>query len=207
MIEPFNAKYLVPTKDFRCLSLLYTLYEEPSISQKILGQSTHLSSAMVNNYIKQFREDGLIRITGSTNRNTRYHVTEAGHETLTNLLLEYSAEIVQLYSAVKKEIVTILESFPSEGISDVVLFGAGETAEIVYTAIKETELEVIGVVDNATDKHGKMFNGIRVRKPSDIMKIRPDGVIITSFAHQEEIYAYLQELVKDEIVIKKLSTV
>lgn len=205
MIEPFHTKYLLPTKEFRCLSLLHALYEEPSISQKSLGHSTHLSSSMVNNYIKQFREDGLIKVTGDTTRNTRYHVTEAGHETLTSLLLDYSAEIVQLYSAVKKEIVTILNTFSTEGIRDVVLFGAAETAEIVYSAIKETPLKVIGIVDNDSAKSGAMFNGMKINPPAMLNQLTFDAVIIASFGKQEEIYKTIKAISGGRIVIKRLS--
>jgi DNA-binding MarR family transcriptional regulator len=205
MIEPFNTKYLVPTKEFRCLSLLHALYEDPLISQKTLGRSTHLSSAMVNNYIKQFREDGLIKVTGDTNRNTRYHVTEAGHETLINLLHDYSAEIVQLYSAVKKEVTTILNSFTDEGIRDVVLFGAAETAEIVYSAIKETSLRVIGIIDNDTDKRGAKFNGFNISSPEMLNEMKFDAVIIASFGKQEEIYRSIKSVSGGRIIIKRLS--
>jgi DNA-binding MarR family transcriptional regulator len=205
MIEPFHTKYLVPTKEFRCLSLLHALYEEPLISQKNLGRSTHLSSAMVNNYIKQFREDGLIKVTGETNRNTRYHVTEAGHDILTHLLLDYSAEIVQLYSAVKKEIVTILTSFSREGIRDVVLFGAAETAEIVYSAIKDTSLRVVGIVDNDTQKLGATFNEFPIHSPENLNRMKFDAVIIASFGKQEEIYTAIKALSGGRIVIKRLT--
>lgn len=205
MIEPFHTKYLLPTKEFRCLSLLHALYEEPAISQKTLGDSTHLSSSMVNNYIKQFRKEGLIKVTGNTNRNTRYHVTEAGHEVLTTLLLDYTAEIVQLYSSVKKEIVTILQGFSQEGIRDVVLYGAAETAEIVYSAIKETPLKVVGIVDNDSSKSGVLFNGMTICPPSMLNELLFDAVIIASFGKQEEIYASIKAISGGRIVIKRLS--
>lgn len=205
MIEPFHTKYLLPTKEFRCLSLLHALYEEPAISQKNLGDSTHLSSAMVNNYIKQFRKEGLIKVTGNTNRNTRYHVTEAGHEVLTSLLLDYTAEIVQLYSSVKKEIVTILQGFSKEGIRYVVLYGAAETAEIVYSAIKETGLHVVGIVDNDPAKWGAIFNSVIISPPEELNAMVFDAVVIASFGKQEEIYQSIKAISGGRIVIKRLS--
>ncbi len=206
MIEPFHSKYLLPTKEFRCLSVLFAVNESPDNSQSDIGEQTKLSSSMVNNYIKFFKGQKLITVTGNTNRTQNYFLTEKGRGLLTRSLLEYSAEIVQLYSAVKKEIRNILNCIYEEGIRTVVLFGAAETAEIVHAAIKDTDLVVIGVVDNAEEKQGTFFNGLKVRKPEDVVKIKPDGVIITSFARQEEIYAYLKNLVKDGIAIKKLAT-
>lgn len=206
MIEPFHSKYLLPTKEFRCLSLLFAINESPDKSQSAIGEITNLSGSMVNNYIKSFKHDHLITVTGQTNRTQNYFLTDKGRSMLTHLLLGYSAEIVQLYSAVKKEISHMLTGFYAEGIRTVVLFGAAETAEIVHSALKETDLVVIGVVDNAKEKQGRLFNGLKIRKPEEILKIDPDGVIITSFAHQEEIYSAVRELVEDKIKIKKLST-
>lgn len=206
MIEPFNSKYLLPTKEFRCLSVLFAINESPDNSQSDIGEKTNLSSSMVNNYIKTFKLEELVTVTGSTNRTQNYFLTEKGREVLTRSLLGYSSEIVQLYSAVKKEISHILNGFYDEGIRTVVLFGAAETAEIVHAAIKATDLVVIGIVDSSTDKQGKPFNGLTIRKPEDIRKINPDGVIITSFARQEEIFNDVQKLVGDSTQIKKLST-
>lgn len=206
MIEPFHSRYLLPTKDFRCLSVLFAINESPDISQSDIGSRTNLSSSMVNNYIKDFKQDNLITVTGKTNRSQKYFLTDKGKAMLTRTLLDYSAEIVQLYSAVKHEISHMLNGFYEEGIRTVVLFGAAETAEIVHAAMKATDLVVIGVVDNSTEKQGKLFNGLKVRKPDEIMRIKPDAVVITSFACQEEIYRDLVNLVGDRIRIKKLST-
>ena len=206
MIEPFHSKYLLPTKEFRCLSVLFAINESSDNSQSVIGEMTNLSSSMVNNYIKNFKHEGLITVTGNTNRTQSYFLTEKGRNILTYSLLGYSAEIVQLYSAVKSEMISILNGIYEEGLRTVVLFGAAETAEIVHAAIKDTDLVVIGVVDNSKEKHGKLFNGLKIHRPDEIMKIKPDGVIITSFARQEEIYAYLKNLVQDKIKIKRLST-
>lgn len=206
MIEPFNSRFISPTKDFRRLSVLFAINESPENSQNDIGEKTNLSSSMVNNYIKDFKQESLITVTGATNRTQNYFLTDKGRAVLSELLMGYSAEIVQLYSTVKHEISQILGGFYDEGIRTVVLFGAAETAEIVHAAIKATDLVVIGIVDSSREKQGKPFNGLTIRKPEDIRRIRPDGVIITSFARQEEIYHDVLKLVDDRIKIKKLST-
>ncbi len=166
-----------------------------------------LSASMVNNYIKQFSQAGLIKINGKTNRTRSYHLTDFGEKHLIEALLSYSAEIVQLYGSVKQEISRILNGFYEDGIRTVALFGAAETAEIVYSAIKETHLVVIGVVDNDLVKQGKLFNGIIIQDPDQLNVIKPDGVIITSFARQEEIEKDIQKAMGRTVKIKKLSSI
>ena len=148
MIKAFQLKYLSPTKQSRLLSVLFSIYEKPEGSQHQIAANTHLSSSMVNNYIKWLKQEGFITVIGKTNRTKQYHLSDTGRVMLRNSLLDYSAEIVRLYGTVKNEIANILKGFYNEGIRTVVLFGVAETAEIVYAAAKRTALVIIGVVDS-----------------------------------------------------------
>ena len=96
MIKPFGAHYLSPTKEFRKLSVLLSIHHTPEISQHAIGKHAHLSSSMVNNYIKQFKAEGLITVTGETNRTQRYHLTRDGHRVLKESLLAYSTGELKL---------------------------------------------------------------------------------------------------------------
>ncbi len=207
MIKPFHLNFLSPTKQSRLLSMLFSIFEEPDASQHKIAANTDLSSSMVNNYIKLLKKEGLITIEGNTNRTKRYHLSESGRVMLRTSLLDYSAEIVRLYSSVKKEIANILREFYNEGIRTIMLFGVAETAEIVYAAAKQTSLEIIGVVDSDKMKQGAMFNGLEIRSPGAIQEIKPEAVVITSFGKQEEIYQQVQRISGNTIKIKKLSDI
>ncbi|MCP3952431.1 MAG: winged helix-turn-helix transcriptional regulator [Desulfobacterales bacterium] len=207
MITSLQSDYLVPAKNHRYLSVLMAINTEPNSSQHRIGRDTGLSSSMVNNYIRSFREEGLITINGATNRSRSYHLTEIGRQVLTHSVLEYSAEIVRLYGAVKREIATILNGFYQEGIRTVVLFGVAETAEVVFAAMKETSLVTIGVVDSDGRKQGQTFNGLTIQVPEKVNEIKPDAIVITSFGRQEEIHAYVRELVRGRLQIKRLSDI
>lgn len=207
MIKTFTSKYINPTKHSRRLSVLLSIHKEPNTSQHKIAKSTDLSSSMVNNYIKCLQEEGTITVNGKTNRTKSYHLTPCGRSEMRESLLAYSSEIVQLYGAVKREIVQILNGFYQENIRTLVLFGVAETAEVVFAAIKESQLVVIGVVDSDPCKQGKSFNGMIVQKPEKLGQINPDAVVITSFGKQEEIYECIRQLVGDKIKIKKLSDV
>ena len=205
MIKPLHSRFLSPTKKLRRLSVLLAIHDAPESSQHAIGRNTGLSSSMVNNYIKNFRHEGLITVAGKTNRTHSYHLTESGQAAVRKSLLLYSTDIVQLYGTVKREIAKILNGYYEEGIRTIVLFGAAETAEMVHSSIKETQLIMIGVVDSDRTKHGKPFNGLIIQPPEQLERIQPDAVIITSFARQEEIHGYVKNLVGKAAKIKKLS--
>jgi len=205
MIEPFNSKFLTPAKTFRRLSVLLAIHDSPHTSQHKIGQSTHLSSSMVNNYIKEFQTEGIINVEGKTNRTQSYHLTTSGQKELITSLLSYSAEIIQLYSAAKREVGERLHALESEGIRTVCLFGAAETAEVVYAATKGTNLQVVALVDSDPGKQGKAFNGLMIQAPESLRDVTADAVVITSFARQEEIHRHIQEIAGQKIKVKKLS--
>ena len=207
MIKPLHLAFLSPTKQSRLLSVLFSIFEEPHASQHKIANNTSLSSSMVNNYIKWLKREGLINIEGNTNRTKQYHLSEAGRVMLRQSLLDYSAEIVRLYSSVKEEIANILKVFYDDGIRTIVLFGVAETAEIVYAAAKRTPLSIIGVLDSDRSKQGTFFNGLKIQSPKAIKEIKPDAVVITSFGRQEEIYQQVRNLTGDTIRIIKLSDI
>ena len=205
MIPPFNSKFLAPTKNFRRFSVLLSIYDSPSISQSQIGRITHLSSSMVNNYIKELQKEGLIKIIGDTNRTLSYHPTRSGKNELMSMLIDYSTEIIQLYGAAKREVAERLNSLHSDGIHTLALFGAAETAEVVYTAIKDTPLTVIVVVDNDPKRQGKAFNGLIVQHPEVLKKIQVDAIVITSFGKQDEIFDYIEQNFEKKINVIKLT--
>lgn len=204
MFKPFPFKYISPTKYTRCLSVLLSIQKSPDASQHEIGKRSDLSSSMVNNYIKQLKRDNFISVEGETNRTLSYHLTPLGQNKLSEALLSFSIETMQLYSFVKHEIAQILQGYFEEGIRTLVLFGVAETAEVVFAAIKCTPLVVIGTVDSDMSKHGTPFNGFVIQPPEKIKQIKPDAVLITSFSKQEEIHDCIRHLTGDGIPVIKI---
>jgi DNA-binding MarR family transcriptional regulator len=207
VIEPFISKFLSPTKAFRRFSVLLTIHHSSDISQQQIGERTHLSSSMVNNYIKQLKSEGQISVCGTTNRNQSYHLTASGHRELIESLILYSADVIRLYGNAKHEFAKLIDKFYAEGVREVVLFGAAETAEVVYAAIRSSSIKVIGVVDSDVNKQGKAFERLTIQPPTTLKTLNPDAIIVTSFGQQEGICQTIKDLVGDAIPIKRLSTI
>ena len=207
MIEPHNSKYLEPSKQYRRFSLLLSIKKAPHSTQKELGLGNSLSSAMVNNYIKELTREKLIKVTGRSNRSMAYYLTPSGESYLAENFLNFSAEIVQFYAGVRREIAEILTECYTEGVRTLVLYGASDTAEIVYSAVKKTELTVTGVVDGDPGKIGTFFWDFQIQPPTRINKIKPDALLITSFARQNEILESIRKTIDSNIQIRVISRV
>lgn len=104
MFEPITSKFLTPSKELRRLSILSAICNDSKISQHRIGHVTHLSSSMVNNYIKEFLLNGLIIVSGETNRTQQYHLTDKGKAELKVFLDSYSAEINGIYETAQDAI-------------------------------------------------------------------------------------------------------
>ena len=82
-----------------------------------------------------------------------------------SLLISYNLETTALYMDAKREFALRLQKIYAEGIHSAVLFGAGETAEIIYNASQSLKLEIIGIVDNDPAKQEKLFGNLIIKAP------------------------------------------
>lgn len=197
-------KFLSPTKLCRELNMLVSVEDNPSTSQHALARKIGITSTMVNNYMKYLVSRKMVRVEGMTNRQRKYFLTAKGGKRKRILLNQYINEVSTLYSACKNEFRQRLNKFYQKGIKRVVFFGADETGEIAYQAASTTGLEVVGIVDNDSEKHYRKLGDIEIRSPVCIQELEPDGVIITALGHPDEIYQQLIPLKEKGIFIKKL---
>lgn len=191
-----QQSFFKPTKQTRILIILNEIQRNPGISQAKLAHKAGISVAMVNNYIRELQEQGIVNAEGDNNRRTRYALTEEGGRLQRELSLSSSAEVIQLYGATKKVFNAKFRRLHRDGVRRVALFGAAETGEVAMAASRGTPVEVVAVVDNDRLKQGTPFGSLTIAPPGLLEVIQIDAVIVTSFAHQAEIsrqVAYLAE--------------
>jgi DNA-binding MarR family transcriptional regulator len=190
---------------FNRLLILTAFERNPRISQSTLAKEAGLTSSMVNNYIRELSHEKLITVQGNTNRTISYKLTGKGLKEKMSLLISYILETTGLYQNAKREFTQRLKHIYEEGIHRVVLFGAGETAELLFNACKSLDLKIVGVVDNDPEKQGSLFGNLIIQGPDFIERINPDGVIIASIGRQDEIYAQIHHLTRRGISIRTIS--
>jgi predicted transcriptional regulator len=199
-----GLKFFKHSPLFKRLLILAAIEKDPHISQNNLAQEVGLTSSMINNYIRELSKEELISIQGKTNRTMSYNLTPRGTKGKMSLLIAYTVETTALYLDAKQEFARKLQEVYDEGIHNAVLFGAGETAEILYNASKSLDLEIIGIVDNDPEKQGKLFGNLIIQTPEFIERINPDGVIIASIGRQDEIYEQIRSLTAKGISIRTI---
>jgi hypothetical protein len=86
----------------------------------------------------------------------------------------------------------LLHNLEDDGVRRVVFYGASDLAEIAYVSLKETSLELVGIVDDY--KSGERFLGMTVAHPSTLQGLEYDRIIVTSISSRDNIYDNLVKL-------------
>ena len=77
--------------------------------------------------------------------------------------------------------------FLKNDIKRVVYYGAGEVMEVAFVTLHETDLELLGIIDDDKDKQGKKMFSFTIQGPESIKELKPDAVIITSIRYRDKI--------------------
>ena len=193
-----DGKYLKPSKQTRVLAILDSLSSDSGMSQFELGRRLNLSGAMVNQYLKKLQQDRMVEFCPVNGKSYRYVLTGEGEEFRRRLFSDYSCETIQLYTNVKNFLLSKLSPLVAQKLRRVALFGASETCEVVLSAIRDTPLQVLMLLDNNPSKHGEIFHGHVICAPGVLEQVDCEAVVITSFGKQSEIYEQLKPLSEEK---------
>jgi FlaA1/EpsC-like NDP-sugar epimerase len=90
-----------------------------------------------------------------------YFITINGKERRKKLNIDYLNASQKLYNSAKENIEEFLAQIESRGFKKILLYGAGEVAEILLQTIvtnKNSQVDVLAVIDDDINKQGKERN-------------------------------------------------
>lgn len=186
---PVAARYLHPTAELRKLWLLAEVHRDPGVSQQELAVRLGVTPAMVNAYIAELAEKGLLVKSGPTPRRMEYRITPEGVRVKDEGFVLYMWDLIQMYRGAKLELRRRFQALSRRGVRRVVFYGAGNACEVAAIAAEGTGIEIVGIVDDDPAKQDKYLHGVRVSAPEAIPALRPDAVIVTSIVFREQITA------------------
>lgn len=117
------------------------------------------------------------------------HFVENQKIELPNYIINhFNRDYCGLESIIKRDIINRVDL--NEGM---VIFGAGEHTKCLLEKVSNLNLNIIGIIDNDKQKHGKRIMGLEIYPKNMIQTLNPKVIIISSEAYESEIY---DELVK-----------
>ena len=172
------------------------------VTQRGLASELGVALGLANLLIRRLAAKGFVRVAGAGTRHVRYLMTACGWEELAKETRDSLENTVHLYTETREQIRSSLARIAghcppaADGRKPVVFYGAGDVAEIAYVSLQQTDLTLIGVVD---DKKTGQFFGLPISNPASLsagrIGVEPFGhVVVTSVRHTEKIRGRLEAL-------------
>jgi predicted transcriptional regulator len=191
--KSLDALY-IPAPRLNQFNILHQIASDTFITQAELARRCDLSVAMVNNYMKELCDGGLLEYHRKSCKSVSYHLTAAGKERVEIIRCDLLREMAHLFEGGKKMLWDRIMRQAPASLCRVVLFGQGNLAELVFHALESAGVQVVGVCDDDPSQIGKEWCGREISSPSQIRYMAPDAVVIAVLARFQEIYDSLKPL-------------
>jgi len=189
-------------RDERNRRILSAIASGNRVTQRSLAAELGIALGLANLLLHRLVKKGHVRVRKIGTRHVRYFMTKAGRDALAAATHLSLANTVHLYTETREMIRESLDAVSSdletaaEAPKRIVLYGAGDVAEIAYISLQATDLTLIGVVD---DVKRTVFLGYPVHDPSELTTgtlggVPFDGVVVASVQHADKILARLNDL-------------
>lgn len=192
-----NNLFFKPTVMYKEYMILDMIEKNSRITQREMSQSIDIAVSMVNMYLDGYVKKGYVRRKKYSSKDVEYFITKKGIERRKLLNIWYLKSSHEVYLQAKDNIVTFLAQIIEKGFSKILLYGAGEVAEIMLNVVNENSnrpLEVIAVIDDDEQKIGKKVANTLVIRKEDVALYPHDGILISSYTHHAAIYNHLEAI-------------
>jgi DNA-binding MarR family transcriptional regulator len=182
--------------------ILQAISSGERVTQRSLAGRLGVALGLTNLLVRRLVAKGYVRVSGLGTRHVRYLMTAAGWEALGRATRISLQNTVHLYTQTREQIRTSLLAISAScpidarGHKSVVFYGAGDVAEIAYVSLQNTDLCLVGVVD---DRRSGEFFGTSIRRPASLIGDGADAleysrVVVTSLRDGWTIAKRLRDL-------------
>ena len=119
-------------------------------SQRRLAADLGIAVGLVNAYLNRCIKKGLVKVTQAPARRYAYYLTPQGFVEKSRLSLEYLTYSFKFFRQAKLDCLNAFEAAQARGIARVALDGVSDIAEIATICARETDVEIVAIVDGKT---------------------------------------------------------
>ena len=161
---------------------------------------------MVNYYLEEYEKEGLVVISRSGLRDFSYCLTRYGKERRKLLNMEFLEASLDVYNKAKHECINLFKLIKDRGYKELLFYGAGEVCELllyVLNNIDEKDLHILAIIDDDETKIGSSITGITIIRNIEINNYQYDGILVSSYVHNDTIRNKLLDLgIKEDKIIE-----
>ena len=191
-----TMEFFDSTSLYKEMALLEHIEKNKQTTQKAMSIAISSSLSMANTYLDKLENNNLIIREYQSPKIIHYHITPEGVKRKNFLQITFIKELMDIYIRGQASVSHFLKAIQDKGFKKILLYGAGEVAEIILDIInsQNINIEVVGLIDDNKDKQKQTIKGIKIYDNSCINELDHDGLVITSYTFEEEIINKLNEL-------------
>ena len=200
-----KCSFFKTTPLYKEFSLLSAISRDKHITQRDIASKMNVSVAMVNFYLDEYEEKGLIKRVYHGTKSIDYFVTDKGEERRKELSIRYLESALDVYNEAKLSCNVIFKKLRIKNFKKILFYGAGEVCEMLLSVLnsdQSIDLDVIAVIDDDNKKIGKKILDKDIISLNEITNLSYDGILISTYTHTDAIYQKLieQTIDKEKIV-------
>ena len=170
------------------------------LSQRSLARNAGVALGLTNLLLRRLARRGLIEIVKIRPNRVRYVITAAGiaeKARMTRAYLDYSLRFyAEARDRLRHSFATLSDGWPADREKRIVFYGAGEVAEIGYVCLQETDLQLVGIVDEHRERP---FFGLPVHRPDRLRAgalgdVEYERIVVMSLRDTESTRARLEQI-------------
>lgn len=189
--------FFKPTMLYKEYMILDMIEKNSNITQREMSKAIGIAVSMINSSLDEYEKKGLIKRKKHSSKTVEYFITKKGIERKKVLNIGYLNASQRLYNSAKENIEQFLKQIQDKGFKNILLYGAGEVAEILIHASNtsaDLKLNAIAIVDDDPTKIGNEIIGTIIIPKGDIEHYDHDGILISSFTNKVDIKRKLLDM-------------
>ena len=197
-------QFFKPTLLYKEYMILDMIEKNSNITQREMSNAIGMAVSMVNDYLDEYENKGLINRIKHSTKNVEYSITPEGTERRKLLNISYLSAAQKIYFNAKENILSFLSQLSKQGFKRLLFYGAGDVAEIILqTIINENynSIKVEAIIDDDPSKQDTKLLGYQITSFKTISEYNYDGILISIFSKNSMIY---DKLIKSNISNSKI---
>lgn len=189
--------YFKPTPLYKEYMILDLVEKNTNITQRELSKNIGASVSMINAYLDEYEEKGFIIRKYISDKKIDYIITKKGIERKRILNIGYLKASHKIHKDAKENIRRYMIQLYEQGFQNLILYGAGEIAELLLLVVTEDEfvpIKILGVIDDDKKKQGKHLNSFPIISYEKIKELDHDAILISNYKNRKNIYENLLSL-------------
>ena len=178
--------------------ILDAIESRDRVTQRSLAAELGIALGLTNIYLKRCLSKGLIKVRKVPARRYAYYITSKGFAEKAKLTAEFLRRSLSFFRMARQDCLDLFIECRSAGIRKVAFVGAGDLCEIASLAALDSELEVVAVLDDTTNR--RRVAGIPVFRRLDELPSFEILVITDTRSPQEKYDQLIDRLPPERIV-------